>query len=135
MREGGYITESPLDIHNSRERFRRAEEISIDRAGLLADPDVDNLCIPRRNARPYGQICDVFAKATLQNSQNTDPGAYREKLAQFEPTRTLAREVARGRSRVRAHAKPTVCCGQVVDDSLIYGRKWRNRNETGSTAQ
>jgi len=90
MREGGYITESPLDIHNSRERVRQSDEISIDRATLSADPDVDNLCVHLRNVRPYGQICDVFAKATLQYSQKPAVGAQREKLAHFERPRRLA---------------------------------------------
>jgi hypothetical protein len=117
MREGGYITESPGDIHNSREPHASLHQFSIERAGLSDEAIVENLCIANRNTRAYGQICDVFAKATLQNSQKTDPDAKREKLAHFERPRTLALSVAANRSRVGAHAPPTTSCGQVVDDS------------------
>jgi hypothetical protein len=117
MREGGYITDSSDDIHNSSEPRLAAREISIERAGLSADANVDKLCVAQRNARPYGQICDVFAKATLQNSQKTDPNAWREKLAQSERSRTVAFSVGARAEGVGAHALPTTSCGQIVDDS------------------
>jgi hypothetical protein len=43
MREGGYITDWPRDIHNSREPLAPSRQISIDRAGLSAKAIVENL--------------------------------------------------------------------------------------------
>jgi len=95
MSERGYITESPDDIHNSREPLLRARKMLIEHTQLSAEPIVENLCIRRRNVRAYGQICDVFAKATLQNSQKTVAGLSREKLAHFERRRPVVGLVGR----------------------------------------